>query len=1350
MDKNNQPKKSIFKRLLKISGWTAAVISLLIITLVVLYWQTNIVADAVQKYLNHALKDKGKISYTSFSGSLFNSIKIENLNIEFDNQFKLTGKNVELRYSILPLIAGRIEISRIFVDRMNIDLAEGDNAPTTDETADFNLDSTLAKLQHFQYMDSIMQALPRVNIRNIELFTGRIVFTGKETTFDKVYMNLSVNMSKNDFKFKLNKLSAYWLEKDFTLKNMHFQLIGGKDYLTLNQFQVSTDNSRMFLIADLRFRDSLQVIFESDEFYIDFKDIYKLSRAREFESGFLEGKFSITGTPLNFASRLNLSGKWKNKFLKQLDFDAGYNRGNVDINRLIVDSNGGHVKLSGQFSQNNKAAGSMYFENINLQRLTGALFPTNINGELKFNVKDFNQKQPVGNGNLFIYQTHIDSIKIDTLLFALDAAPGGFNVIQPSFLKISDRSRFDLKGNVSRDKTLDLTLSTTNNDLGGLLTVFGIDSMDGIFNGELNVTGKAADPDMSGSLWLPYFKYDIVRLDSISLEMQTRKIFSQRKGQATFQIKCGQVSDIPVNNVWIKAEIDSNLIEVSEINFRSENNYLDAALNVEIQSDIIDLTFTRFRGEYERYWIENDGEIKILIDSAGVNLEEFRFKGPKSSALDVAGFWDNAAEDLQVYMTLHKVEIEPFEQFWKKEFKLSGAVNGTAELISPLHDPNLEIDIKVNDLVYNGVELGDVISKYQYNEGVFYVNEFSLQKGNTHFSAGGDLAFSLGEKGKRSFDILEGTKANVKINWENISLSDFAPFFKNSKNMKGLLSGYLEVSGSVNKPFLRQHLSVDRFEYDRFKVDSLRMYSQYNSGYIILDSLSAILNGTQFDLRGWQKYDLTLTDIDTNLLDKPFKLFLHSKDNEISVISLINEQLETIKGNYEIELYIGGTPEKPAVSKGFINLNDGEILLSRVRDPITDVQFDAVIVDSVMTINNFSGYSIKEKDLLEKGWHFLKAVIPWSGRKVNEGHVEVQGTIGMADILRPKMDLNITMDELFIDYFIENTSLLLTSESLTISGRDTLFIDGGIYIPQGTYEVDLAQMEKNIYLASTAVKESPPYIAMNLNIQIPGNFVITSSPLDLTNNFKIVISGDLQTIMEAGSDETQISGRLEVTAGKYSSWNQNFEVQSGTIDFTNPKVLNPDINITASKRVGDKMFELLISGDLEKLNQDIRVTDLNGAELDISLQDKITMLTLGADLGQFASNADSTFRSVGEDMATTSILTAVERGAEEFTGLDKVEISSSDKILDLEKFKLNNGLKDASIAFGKYLTSDLYIEYRTQFGSGIPAPKLSWDSGNRIGLQYRVNRHWTLDSNYEKTLQGNDKIQIGINWEYTF
>ena len=143
----------------------------------------------------------------------------------------------------------------------------------------------------------------------------------------------------------------------------------------------------------------------------------------------------------------------------------------------------------------------------------------------------------------------------------------------------------------------------------------------------------------------------------------------------------------------------------------------------------------------------------------------------------------------------------------------------------------------------------------------------------------------------------------------------------------------------------------------------------------------------------------------------------------------------------------------------------------------------------------------------------------------------------------------------------------------------------------------------------------------------------------------------------------------------------------------------------------------------------------------MSPRDKIAMLTLGTDVQQLAANTDSTIINVGSQVATTSLLTAVERSAEQYTGLDRVQISSTDNILDLNKMRLNNGLKDASISLGKYLTTDLYVEYRTKF---------NWDAGNHIGLQYRINKHWNLDSYYEKTLQGNNKVQVGLNWEYSF
>ena len=146
--------------------------------------------------------------------------------------------------------------------------------------------------------------------------------------------------------------------------------------------------------------------------------------------------------------------------------------------------------------------------------------------------------------------------------------------------------------------------------------------------------------------------------------------------------------------------------------------------------------------------------------------------------------------------------------------------------------------------------------------------------------------------------------------------------------------------------------------------------------------------------------------------------------------------------------------------------------------------------------------------------------------------------------------------------------------------------------------------------------------------------------------------------------------------------------------------------------------------------------------------DKITLLSLGTTSDQLSA---SDLTTAGEDVIKTSVETAFSHGAESITGLDKVEIDMSGSLVDLQTMKLNNGLKDASILLGKYVTSNLYLEYRSQFGSGtIPAPKISWEPGNQIGLKYRIDRNWSIDSNYSLTQRGNNLIQLSLSWKKTF
>jgi hypothetical protein len=90
-------------------------------------------------------------------------------------------------------------------------------------------------------------------------------------------------------------------------------------------------------------------------------------------------------------------------------------------------------------------------------------------------------------------------------------------------------------------------------------------------------------------------------------------------------------------------------------------------------------------------------------------------------------------------------------------------------------------------------------------------------------------------------------------------------------------------------------------------------------------------------------------------------------------------------------------------------------------------------------------------------------------------------------------------------------------------------------------------------------------------------------------------------------------------------------------------------------------------------------------------------------------------------------------------------------LVDLQSMKLNNGLKDASLSLGKYIFSNLYLEYTSRMGGGtIPTPKLTWEPGNQIGLKYRINKSWSINSDYSQTQRGNNMIQISLSWKKTF
>jgi autotransporter translocation and assembly factor TamB len=238
----------------------------------------------------------------------------------------------------------------------------------------------------------------------------------------------------------------------------------------------------------------------------------------------------------------------------------------------------------------------------------------------------------------------------------------------------------------------------------------------------------------------------------------------------------------------------------------------------------------------------------------------------------------------------------------------------------------------------------------------------------------------------------------------------------------------------------------------------------------------------------------------------------------------------------------------------------------------------------------------------------------------------------------------------------------------------------------------------------------------------------------------------MHTILEPFASTMELTGSLDILPGKYTTYGQSFNIRNGTISFSTPNEINPEIYLFAEKMSRDYRIELTVSGKMEELRQSIRVLDPNGNYLDnLSEREKLSILSFGT-----TDISGGSLVGAGVDVLSTSVQTAVERGAESLTGLDKVDFNSNDDAIDHRAFSLNDGLGDVSISLGKYLTHNLYIEYSSRFGGGsIPVPKLSWEAGNNIGLQYKLGRNWSIDSKVSQDETGNI-YRISLGWKKSF
>jgi translocation and assembly module TamB len=358
------------------------------------------------------------------------------------------------------------------------------------------------------------------------------------------------------------------------------------------------------------------------------------------------------------------------------------------------------------------------------------------------------------------------------------------------------------------------------------------------------------------------------------------------------------------------------------------------------------------------------------------------------------------------------------------------------------------------------------------------------------------------------------------------------------------------------------------------------------------------------------------------------------------VTELIPDTLN-ISGVVDMDLAIRGQLRAPEI--------DGRVRLENAKYIRQDFAIDSL--NSLMT---FSKNSVS---------------IEYLRGKANKGRFTISGYAERWDGHVDTLLLRVKADK--IDYNNKNFGKYVASTELLISAHnDTFNIKGEVVIDTAKYDVPfrLQDIVGMLTKANRPAPEQPKImnqIYCDVGISAPNDVKIDNEVADLEVSVDLQLRGYLARLNVYGSI-------ISVGEGTIAYLGKKFNILHATVHFANPYKIDPVIDLSASTTVsaedGDYEIFLLLEGTVNEWQLAL------SSSPPLPEQDIVSLLLIGQRRPGSVSDAVSrgTLADKAQSYAVDLVRYGIERGAEQYLGLDKVRISgeptdTTEMELSLEK-----------------------------------------------------------------------------------
>jgi hypothetical protein len=671
--------------------------------------------------------------------------------------------------------------------------------------------------------------------------------------------------------------------------------------------------------------------------------------------------------------------------------------------------------------------------------------------------------------------------------------------------------------------------------------------------------------------------------------------------------------------------------------------------------------------EVEARW--GDGRAEVTSGELAVGGGRTTFTG----SLDDNGIYDGTA-------VVEEVDIGVLLPRPTPEAAFAGRVSGRLMLEGTLTRPRLRARFSSPRLF-----LGD--------EGIGALDATLVGSGDGRLSVDGrcrsgrvDLELA------GAVDLASPFHADLRLGARDTSLDPFVRVLKPAlpATVSLVASGETRIQGPlVRSRDLRAEATVS----DLWLV--LPDYPIRSRGPVRLDLDEGRLRLADFHLAG-EGTDLLVTGAIDLLGDGPLTVSARGRA-DLRALSLVTRRLRG-SGAARLSVDVSGTRSQPRLT-GALELDGAGLRVRGFPHGVEGLQGAVRFTESVAELDGVRG-------TLAGGSLSIQGQAAYSGGRLTSYDIRPSGR-GLS--LR----------------YPEGLRSLLDAELRLFGDADRQWVTGTVDVRQALYSRRYDIASELLSAGRAFVPVAPASLdegaRLDLEIRAPGTVRIDNNLASLTARADLALRGTTRSPV--------VTGRAEIESGQVYFQGRTYVIQRGSLDFVNPRRLEPLFDIEAETLIRSYRVTLHVSGTLE------RVTPTLTSDPPLSSL-QILALLAGQDESEVASLTQTQARASQAQLAAAGAATLAAGRLSESVGLER----EAERLFGLNRFSIDPSLlrgagstPTARVTVGKRLTPDLNVLYSQDLrGTEERILAIEYNLSDRLSLRLTRTDPGTAKTGVEK------------------